>query len=816
VSQHADDGRGLTRRLVLARMALLWEALWPLAWPIPTLAVLFVAVALFDVLPLLPGWLHAGVLVGFVVALGFFVWRLRRLARPGLAQARRRIERDSGFEHRPLQGLVDTLEAGTDDPVARALWWAQRRRLSEVLKRLSVRLPEPSLARADPLGLRFVPLLLLAIALSGTWQDAGPRLLRAVTPSLDGIAGPPAVLQVWITPPAYTGIAPILLQRQPSAERISVPAGSLLLAELQGGDAPAQLGIDDNWQPFKPLDADSQRLETQLTKGEHLGIRQGHRVIGAWDIAVVQDTPPSITFSATPDTDADGRLRLSIDAHDDYGVTKAWAVIRRADTPDAEPLTAPLPLGGAHPSDVHQSSWIDLTGHPWAGLAVTLQPEAEDGAGQQGLGETIKLTLPERKFTHPVARAIVALRRKLAADPGQREETMAGLAGIASDLDSYGGDIQVFLALAGSRARLLYDRTDQAVPGVLDMMWQAALRIEEGDRPAAERALEQASRELEEALANNASEAEIERLTNQLQTAMAQYLDAVAQQMARQGVSPLPASPDQQLVTPGELQAMLDQLRDLARTGSREGAQQMLSELHQMLEGLRSSMQGGPSAQEAQQAQKTAEALQALTRDQSALLDDTFRRNQQAEEPGLEPPPPKAAPSSKGKSSAKPPHAADQQRQKAAGDQEGLRKRLGQMMEDLGEMGIDIPNALGQAEQAMRDASQSLRNDALQDAIDAQGEAVARLQEGARQAMQSLSKRMGGVPVGQGGSPGRDPLGRPLRGSGTADDDSVKIPTQSDTQKAREVLDELRKRSGQAQRPAAEKDYLQRLLKQFY
>ena len=805
MSQHADDdGRGLTRRLVLARLALLWEALWPLAWPIPTLAALFAALALFDVLPLLPGWLHAAVLVAFVAALGYFVWRLRRLAAPGLAQARRRIERDSGFAHRPLQGLADTLEAGAEDPVARALWWAQRRRLSEVLKRLTVRQPEPSLPRADPLGLRFVPLLLLAIALSGAWHDAGPRLTRAVTLRLDGIAGPPAVLQVWITPPAYTGLAPMLLQRQPSAEHVGVPAGSTLLAELQGGDDPAQLAVDDTWQPFTPLGADSQRLETQLTKGDHLQIRQGHRVIGAWDIAVVQDTPPSIAFTAAPAADADGRLRLSIEAHDDYGVSKAWVALRRADSPDAEPLTAPLPLGGAHPTEVKQSTWIDLTGHPWAGLAVTLTPVAEDGAGQQGTGDAVKLTLPERKFTHPVARAIVGLRRKLAADPGLREETMTGLAGIASDLDSYGGDIQVFMALVNSRARLLYDRTAQSVPGVLDLMWQAALRIEEGDRPAAERALDQANRELEEALASNASEAEIERLTNQLQTAMSQYLNAVAQQMARQGLSPQPASPDSQVVTPEELQGMLDRLRDLSRTGSREGARQMLSELRQMLEGLRSGLQAAPSTQEAQQARKAAEALQALTRDQRALLDDTFRRNQQAEEPGLEAP-----------AKTKPPHAAaDQQRQKAAADQEGLRKRLGQTMEDFGEMGIDIPNALGQAEQAMRDASHALRDDALQDAIDAQGEAVARLQEGANQAMQSLSKRMGGMPV-QGGA-GRDPLGRSMRGPGSADDDSVKIPTQSDTQKAREVLDELRKRSGQAQRPAAEKDYLQRLLKQFH
>jgi hypothetical protein len=41
----------------------------------------------------------------------------------------------------------------------------------------------------------------------------------------------------------------------------------------------------------------------------------------------------------------------------------------------------------------------------------------------------------------------------------------------------------------------------------------------------------------------------------------------------------------------------------------------------------------------------------------------------------------------------------------------------------------------------------------------------------------------------------------------------VKVPDQIDIQRAREVLEELRKRAGDAQRPQLELDYIDRLLR---
>ena len=67
---------------------------------------------------------------------------------------------------------------------------------------------------------------------------------------------------------------------------------------------------------------------------------------------------------------------------------------------------------------------------------------------------------------------------------------------------------------------------------------------------------------------------------------------------------------------------------------------------------------------------------------------------------------------------------------------------------------------------------------------------------------------------GQGNS-GRDPLGRPDRSNRPDLGLSVKVPDQIDIQRAREVLDELRRRLGEPQRPAIELDYLERLIRSY-
>src|SRR5262249_58229087 len=65
------------------------------------------------------------------------------------------------------------------------------------------------------------------------------------------------------------------------------------------------------------------------------------------------------------------------------------------------------------------------------------------------------------------------------------------------------------------------------------------------------------------------------------------------------------------------------------------------------------------------------------------------------------------------------------------------------------------------------------------------------------------------------GNNGRDPIGRPDRSNRPDLGLSVQVPDAIDIQRAREVLDELRRRLGDPSRPAVELDYFERLITPF-
>ena len=70
-----------------------------------------------------------------------------------------------------------------------------------------------------------------------------------------------------------------------------------------------------------------------------------------------------------------------------------------------------LNLSRAYPKLAEGHSLHEIGDHPWAGMKVELTLVARDLAGQVGRSETIEITLPERRFTKPLARAVVEQRR---------------------------------------------------------------------------------------------------------------------------------------------------------------------------------------------------------------------------------------------------------------------------------------------------------------------------------------------------------------------------------------------------------------------
>ncbi|MDO8606982.1 MAG: DUF4175 family protein [Phaeospirillum sp.] len=778
------DDAALLRRLRLARLALWWERLAPALTALAALVALFLALALFDILALLPGWLHALILVGFAAAVSVVLIRLRRTLRPSEAEAARRLERDSGVPHRPLATLADTAALG--DP---ALWQAHRDRMAAVVRDLRPGWPDPVLPARDPYALRFAALLLLVIAAAGGWSDGRDRLSRALYPAVEAPGLGPRLLEVWVIPPSHTGQATQLL-RPRSDTPVAVAEGSMVKAVLEGGLGTATLIAGPQSMPFRRDETGAQRIETRIEAGDRLAIEQGWRIVASWPITVIRDALPSIAFTGQPEADPRGRLQASLDASDDYGLAKAWIEIRRLDSAVDEPgLRMELALPGERIKSAALIGRFDLAAHDWAGLPARLIPQAEDGAGQIGGGEPTIVTLPERIFRHPVARALIEWRKEASDAPRLGPEIAERLRLLTADPDLLDGDKRVLLALVLARRVLMgasFDRSE-----LRDLLWQAATRLDDGGLPAAEQELEQARRELENALAENAQPQRLTELVDRVEAALERWMAA----MAENGVE-VAASPDANVVGEDELAEMLNALRTLAEAGDRDALRRRLAELAAVLAELGQAQAGGGRDDGA--AVRSMAALRDIARRQQELLDRSFRRT---------PPPPEEDEPSR--PPAKPSAAEQAEGRRDAQAQKALRDALKQLGTTLAEP----PRILDEAAASMAGAAASLGGGDWPLAAEQQGEALRRLKDGAREMVEKMAAARG---LGKaGGLAARDPFGRALQGQAHKDDGSTRVQGEAGIRRAREILDELRRRAADPNRPPPELDYLRRLLKQF-
>ena len=158
----------LALRLRLARAALLWERVWPalLAGACASLGV-FAVVALFDLLPGLPGLAHAAMLalfaLAFAAAIGLGRARARRGGWPDRLAARRRIEQASGLPHRPLQALARPPERAARRHSGGAVGGASAADGGGGCAGCASAGRLPGSARRDPWGMRSVLAILLLL-----------------------------------------------------------------------------------------------------------------------------------------------------------------------------------------------------------------------------------------------------------------------------------------------------------------------------------------------------------------------------------------------------------------------------------------------------------------------------------------------------------------------------------------------------------------------------------------------------------------------------------------------------------------------------
>jgi len=802
----------LRLRLGATWMGLLLERMTRAFWPALALALLGLALALLGLPQALPGWAHLVLLALFAGGLAWLLWRgARQLAWPAGRLARDRVEQASGLDHRPLTAALDSLPPQVRDPQAAVLFRLHRARARAQLGRLRAAPPRPVVAGRDPLALGAGAALLLLVGLVVAGGDWDRRLAAAASPSLDGVAAVPATLDAWLDPPDYTGLAPIYLGPQVAGSVIAVPAGSQLLAQVQGSGAVPSVTLDESETAFTETSPGLWKAELTLETGERLAIRQGGEELGAWSLEVVPDQPPTAAFREPPAPTERQALALDYEAADDYGLADVKLEIQRVDEPALPPLTLDLAeLDGARPS-TKGKTYKDLTDHLWAGFAVELVLVATDGLGQEGRSATVRMVLPERVFLHPVARALVELRRRLTVQPEERLAIVRALEQLFNAPRDYGHDSVVAIGMAMAASRLLHERAGSAVPEVQGLLWDLALRLEDGDVSLMARQLRDIQERLKEALENGASDEELEALMDELEQAMQEYLQALAEEMQRrieEGAELMELPEGSEVIQGSDLQEMLDQMRELSQSGAREQAMQMLEQLQQMLENLQANPMAMMPNEAMQQALDMMRDMENLLKQQQELLDQSHQEAQQGDRGHNQPQTGSEQP-------------GDKPMQGQAEKQEQLRRKLGEMMRDMANQLGDIPENMGNAEQAMREATGELQEGDAEGAIGPQTEAIDQLQQGLQEMTQMLLDQFGPVPgLGQGRTgvrPGesRDPLGRRSGDGATDAVDRIDIPEASDLNRSREILDELRRRLADPERPVLERDYIDRLLEQF-
>jgi hypothetical protein len=260
---------------------------------------------------------------------------------------------------------------------------------------------------------------------------------------------------------------------------------------------------------------------------------------------------------------------------------------------------------------------------------------------------------------------------------------------------------------------------------------------------------------------------------------MQRYVAAMAANPPPPGQAPL--SPDTKMLGMNDVQTLMEMIQKLSQAGERQKAAQLLAMLQSMLENMRMAQNGkGGQSPQNKALNEKLQKFGGLMGKQRSLLDKTFRQQQGQADP-------------------------------KEGGTQGLQKQQNDLEKELQDSlkGMDGKSAqkLREAGKAMGDAQSALGQKDLSNAGSSQNQALDALRQGAQaladEAQQGQGQQAGGR---------EDPLGRsssPLGNSG------VKIPGATDLARARQILEELRRRAAQMNRPQQERDYLDRLLKAF-
>ena len=808
-------------------LRLTWAGMWAerlvrAFWPLWSIALTTLAVLSFGVQD------HVGLEVfwiGVLVVFGGAVWGvwfgMRQFAAPTRTEALARL--DSRLPGNPIAALRDVQAIGANDPASQAVWAAHRARMAARAAAARAVEPDLRLASRDVYGLRYVALTALVAALifGSLWRVASVAGMGAVS---EAVASGPA-WEGWAQPPAYTG-KPTLYLNDITAETLTLPVGTRIQLRLYGDLGDLVLAETVSGRTEVPPASDPVQDFVIAQSGTLSIAGDGGR---EWKITAIGDAAPTVAPDGEIGREADGRFRQPFTASDDYGITAGQVTIaldmaaldRRyglaADPEPVEPvvLDLPMPISGDRAAFT-ETLIDDLSKHVFANLPVALSFSVTDAAGQTGSAAPLAVTLPGRRFFDPLAAALIEARRDILWARGNAVRTAQVLKAVTHRPDELVRNQRAYL-----RLRVVLRQLDAAGAGLAveardemaEELWQIALLVEEGDLASARERLQRAQDRLAEAIENGASPEEIDELMAEMRDALEDYMRQLAEEAERDPDSQM-SQGDQPSMTMSQdqLQQMLDELQKLMEEGRTAEAQELMEQLRQFMENMQMA-QGQPGQGQGQGSpgQQAMRDLNEALRDQQGLSDEAFRDLQDGTE---------------GNEGQERGDGADDQ--SLAERQQALRERLnemrnGQLPGEGTEPGAEGERQLDRAGRAMEEAEDALREGDLNGALDRQAEAMEAMRDGIRQfgeAMAEEQRQPGDNAQGRADGTADpnaqvDPLGREPGQSARIGSDRNMLQGEDVYRRAQDLLEEIRRRSGEQGRPEGERDYLKRLLDLF-
>lgn len=772
----------------------------------------------------------------------------RRFHFPTRAEALMRL--DAALPGRPIQALMDDQAIGAMDADSVALWHAHQNRMARSVTQAEPVKPDLRLADRDPYALRYSALLALVIAaMFGSFWRIGS--VAEMTPGA-AVAGQGPSWEGWVEPPRYTGLPTLYLADQ-SDPTLSVLQGSRITLRFYG-----EIGAHSLTETTTPLGTEAATEPEQDFVVERSGQFKIDGPSGRdWALNVVADTRPQVAVAGSAESEAGGQMKLPFAASDDYGVVSGSAVIEldlasvdrqyglTAAPEPREVITVelPMPITGDR-AGFTEDLIEDFSQHPWAHLPVKITLMARDAADQEGQSEPYATALPARRFFDPLAAAVIEQRRDLLWTRENATRVSQMLRAVSHLPEELFRSDTAYLRLRVILRRLEmfneYGLKQEQQAEIAEALWELGVLLEDGTLADALERMRRAQERLTEAMKNGATDEEIAELMQELREATQDYMrqmQRLAQENGEFDENQQGQDGESMQMTQDDLQRMMDRIQELMEQGRMAEAQQALEEFQQMMENMRVTQGQGQGQQS--EGQQAMEGLAETLREQQGLSDQAFRDLQEQFNPGAQAGESQGNEGRSGGQGRGQSHegqggqgqgtdeqgSGSQQGQGSLADrQQALRDELNRQQQGLPGSGTPegdaARDALDRAGRAMEGAEEALRGDDLAEAIDQQSEAMEALREGMRSLGEALAQNQQNQP-GQGSQEGdmqadnRDPLGRAPGANGTISTNENLLQGEDVYRRARELLDEIRRRTGESDRPQIELEYLKRLLERF-